>query len=289
MIESRPMSAIRRTGNVGAWIFVLQSGLVTTAAALLGVWLLQRRWDVHLMGSFFYHVIPVGAIIVGLVASIGYVWASWFTGLRINRLLLVAIVALHVSAYFAAHYIKFRGLHLVWRDTGEPLGFWHWFHLTTMAWRWRGSEMHGEPLGYGGYAFRLLEIAGFVGGVLLFPWVLSSHPYCRECQRYQRRREFGYAPEPEGRSDYDALQGFCTAQDAEGIRGVLSRCTTRSRAVEQSSRMTQLTMAWCPCCLHGQLNTVIVDRTGRDVEVDVRPSMSVGPTLLEALKASKTI
>jgi hypothetical protein len=62
-----------------------------------------------------------------------------------------------------------------------------------MAWKKDHGEM-GEPLGTWGYAIRLLEVLGFVGGSLAVPLVLRAAPYCEGCQRYMRTRQVGYIP-----------------------------------------------------------------------------------------------
>jgi hypothetical protein len=55
---------------------VILAGLLTTALALLGVYVLDAKGDFNIMGWHLNYVIPGGAIIVGLVASSGYGVAS---------------------------------------------------------------------------------------------------------------------------------------------------------------------------------------------------------------------
>ena len=51
---------------------VIPFGLLTTAAALFGVFLLAHRQQTNIMGWHYLYVIPYGAMIVGAVAGIGY-------------------------------------------------------------------------------------------------------------------------------------------------------------------------------------------------------------------------
>ena len=77
-------------------ILVLLSGIGTTLVALLGVYLLDVTTDdFHIMGWYANYVLPVGALLVGLVASFGYGLASWLTGIKITRGLLVKVLLRH--------------------------------------------------------------------------------------------------------------------------------------------------------------------------------------------------
>jgi len=77
---------------------------------------------------------------------------------------------------------------------GTPIGFWGYFDFMSRAFAFEDSVTHkpGEPMGYLGYAFRALEILGFVGGGVLVPVVLRRKPYCDTCQRYKRTRDVAW-------------------------------------------------------------------------------------------------
>jgi hypothetical protein len=52
--------------------------------ALVGVYLLATNTkDFNIMGWYANYVLPIGALLVGLVASSGYGIASWITGQKI--------------------------------------------------------------------------------------------------------------------------------------------------------------------------------------------------------------
>ena len=185
-----------KTRREQTYSLVLISGLTTTALALLGVYLLDRFTDdFHIMGWYGNYVIPAGALIVGLVASSGYGIASWTTGIKITRKLLVWVLVLQCAAYFAAKYIEFAQLELVYLKTNKPVGFFEYFDAMARSFAWKqhnGSP--GEALGLWGYCFRLLEIVGFAGGSLVVPALLRKVAYCADCQRYMKSRELGLIP-----------------------------------------------------------------------------------------------
>src|SRR5438093_2010821 len=121
---------------------VLAAGLSTTTLALFGSWAINKYGGENIMGWYADYVIPVGALLIGLVASCGYGIASWVSGVKIRGGLLALILSLQVFAYFSAHYIEFRSQGpLVHRDTGAPVTFPEYFHFSTTSLAWK-SEKH---------------------------------------------------------------------------------------------------------------------------------------------------
>src|SRR5258708_3259201 len=169
-----------------SYLPVILAGLASTALALVGVYILDvRASDFHIMGWYADYVLPVGALIVGVAASSGYGLASWFSGVKITRTLLLIVLALQLGAYFAALYIEFANLHLVHRLDGSQVGFFEYYDFIARGFAWKQSNgSTGEPLGLWGYFFRGLEVVGFVGGSLIAPLALFKARYCAECQRY---------------------------------------------------------------------------------------------------------
>jgi hypothetical protein len=194
--ETNPTSAPAGPHEEQSNFLVLVSGLATTALALLGVYLLDARTeDFHIMGWYANYILPIGAVIVGVVASSGYGLASWFSGIKITRSLLWLILALQLAAYFAAQYIEFKGRHLVHIRDGTPVGFVEYFDAAARSFAWQQKDgSPGEPMGMWGYAFRGLEILGFAAGGLIVPLVLRKQPYCQTCRRYMRTRQLGLVP-----------------------------------------------------------------------------------------------
>lgn len=186
------------------YLFVLQSGIVTTVLALAGVyWLNTHAEDVQIMGWYANYVIPAGAILVGLVAGAGYGIASWWLGVRISRWLMAAVIALQIGAYFAAEYVEYRDVvahfekeGLVSESTGQLPGFWEYYDWKARSFQWKAKTPNEktEPLGAWGYVFVGLAAVGFVGGGLIVPAILFSVPYCQGCQRYMKTRTLGVLP-----------------------------------------------------------------------------------------------
>lgn len=194
MNETPPPSYPRASSDRSPSLVII-SGLTTTAIALFVVYLLATRADdFNVMGWYANYVLPVGAILVGLGASIGYGLASWKTGLKITSKLLWLMLAFQLAAYFAAQYIEFRAQDWLHHD-GTPVGFLEYYDVSARSFAWKQDNgSNGTPLGMWGYFFKLLEIAGFVGGSLAIPLGLKTAPYCATCQLYKRKQMLTYVP-----------------------------------------------------------------------------------------------
>lgn len=199
---------------------VLVAGGASTLAALAALWFLQQN-GFDPMGFYVDFVLPVGAVVVGLVASSGFALASYRLGTRVTGGLLVAVVAMLAGAYFAALYLEFHmlypgGAHL---KDGTPVGFWSYFDLVTRSIAFEDHGKAGPALGLLGYGVRALEVAGFAGGGALTPLLLRRAPYCEACNLYMRTRKLASFP-----TDLQAkLMGDKTPQRQEERRALLEQ------------------------------------------------------------------
>jgi len=191
-------SALPEPTQTARALLVLVGGAFTTLIALAGVYACNQQ-GTNIMGWYADYVIPAGAFLVGIVASSGFGVASWMTGHKISGRLLLVVCALLVGAYLLAHYVEFRlrfPAGAVGED-GSSVGFFQYFDYMTRSFYWKASHSHekdGSALGGWGYALRALELVGFVGGGVLVPARLRSHPYCAACQRYKRNKLVAVIP-----------------------------------------------------------------------------------------------
>ena len=177
---------------------VLSSGLLTGLAVLGGLlWLGERAPDFNPMGWYVLFIIPVGAVLVGIVAGLGYGLASFWSGRRITHPLMVVILLLQAVVYVLAHWVDFHRNDLVFED-GTKVGFMEYYDAVTRSMTFTsGPEDAADDasaLGLMGYLFRLLEVAGFSFGGLVIPLMLVTRPYCEGCSRYMRRWQLAELP-----------------------------------------------------------------------------------------------
>jgi hypothetical protein len=272
--------------------WVIAAGLATTAVALYGVhWLNTHTDDFNVMGWYVNYVIPLGALLVGLVAGSGYGMASWVTSVKISRRLLWLMLALQVTAYFAALYVEYRQLDLY--EGGRRVGFLEYVDRSARQFAWKQRDGRpGTPLGAWGYAFRLLELGGFVAGGLVIPLILKGHPYCEACQLYLRRKALGLLPggvaprkikkaDALGRAAYeseqadaaaqgqvvlDELVGNATAGRASEFTRLLEAHAGRQKEYRTLHRRIELTLATCRGCRTGYLEATALQGYGDKVQ-----------------------
>ncbi len=290
---------------------VLIAGLITTGLALAGVWAINQASDsFNIMSWYAYYILPIGALIVGLVAGSGYGVASWLTGVRISRGLLAAILALQILAYIAAQYIEYRHLISIYGGE-EEIGFLRFFDLTTRAFAWQGKDgAAGSALGGWGYIWRILEIGGFGLGGIFAPLILKSKPYCENCQRYMRTRSLGLIPagvavkkikkkDTEGQAAYQQAQETALAEGLaalEKLRAhaevgkttsfteILDAYQSEQKAIGKQSTRIALSLSHCPICHSGQLDAASLSGKGNQISRQELGTSPINPGLSRELK-----
>jgi len=274
---------------------VLASGLVTTVAALVGVFLLQALAHINAMGLH----IPLGAALVGVVASSGYGVASYRLGLRIRRTLLWTILLFQFLAYFGAEYCTFASRPpIVLPGTARPATFPEAFRFnaTNMRLRFSGPGPDSEPLGDVGYFMVGLEILGFMLGGIFAPVMLSRHPYCDLCQLYLRRWNLGTIPagiggifraaarDPEAQTRaYRAadaklreLARLVAVGDAASLKRELAMLDLPQRKAAALPARVTIELCQCPGCGDGFLQPVL--HTGHGQDTKSRPLTKIPMT-----------
>jgi len=294
-----------RSGKQPMW--VLLGGLITTALALVGVYLLNKNSDVNVMGWYLDYVLPGGALLVGLAAGSGYGIVSWTTGVKIRRGLLCTILGLQFAAYFSAQYIEFKGLgDLYDRSTGQAISFPEYFHLTTINFSWKGKDgKPGNPLGTAGYFFKVLEIAGFVAGGLIVPGVLLKKPYCELCQMYMRHRTLATFPasvrtrkvkDPAAKAAYEqeqaasrqladqayaGLKQSALAGDSAGFRGWIA--TAPGKSASKLPARLAVELVNCRNCSSGYLKANLVSGQGKQIKIVEVDRTELAPAFVRTL------
>jgi hypothetical protein len=281
-------------------LFVIQTGLITTAVALAIVYWLSHKTEFNPMGFYVKFIIPLGAIAVGALAGSGYGMASSWTGAKIGRGLLWMVTTLLVIAYFVAQYVEFLDLPA---EIRSQIWFIDYYHFTTTDMTFtstRSGSQPGEPLGLWGYCFRLLEIGGFVLGGLIAPLVMKAKPYCDACQRYQTTKELGLLPiaplnapktkEPpseeavnEATARYDRLRGYAEAGDAPAFRAEVATFANDQKAIGKQQTRTRLRLIYCRGCSSGKFEGAVLTGTGENVKEEPLPSATVSAAFINGM------
>jgi len=309
---ARTRTSSTREARLGAAPAVLLGGAVTIALALAGVWLADRAGE-NVMGWYADYVLPVGAILVGLVASSGFGLASWFSGTKVSGLLLLAVVVMLFGGYCLAQYVSFRlafpeGVLL---PSGRPAGFLEYYDAVTRNFSWVEHGKAGEPLGALGYLVRLGEVIGFTGGGVLVPVALRKMPYCEACRAYKRsplvaripagivwkrvnpkrKPQEAQAQEAQAAAAAEAgqakLQALLAAAKVDGptlaqAAGEAGSPRGTARAVERLSARIWVKLVHCRRCGQGDLAAALVTGQGKAVR---RAPLSQTPVDPEVVRA----
>jgi len=296
-------------GRRGAGIVVL-AGMLTTALALAAVWWLDNNTtDFNIMGWYADYILPVGALLVGAAAGSGYGVASYLTGFRIRRGLLLTVLALQLTGYAAAQYLEFRTLTregpLIDAE-GQTLTFARFYHLraVSFAWKDRHSDGSGKPLGSWCYFFVGLGVLGFVAGGVIAPAILMKKPYCERCELYMRSRTLALVPASirhrrVSKRDADAQAAYAKEQeqaasaagdvlskvgalagrgDAHGIKSALASYPARGGYARRAGRLpTRLRVGLVHCrqCSAGYLQPAMITGQGRGIRVRALDRMAM--------------
>jgi len=291
-------------------LLVLVAGVATSALALGGVWWLDNNTtDVNVMGWYGDYVIPAGALLVGLVAGSGYGIASYLTGFRIRRGLLLAVLALQLAGYAAAQYLEFRSLTregpIVDAD-GQAMTFAGYYHARAMNFAWDDHGKRGEPLGGWGYFFVGLGVLGFALGGVLAPAALMKMPYCERCTLYMKTRTLALVPASARRrriskKDAAAQAAFAEEQkraestaatlleqtatlaargDALGVKSALAGYPPRGPEARRVGRLParlRISVVRCRQCSSGHLQPSMMTGQGRGIRVKALERMALPP------------
>lgn len=276
-------------------LVVLLSGLLTTVLALAGVyWLSKNARDFHIMGWYANFIIPIGAMIVGFVAASGYALASWLTGTRISRFLLLSVLLIQTAAYVGAEYVEYtdvmEGLRQQGLAPGQEPSFLEYydFKARSFAWKDKMAKQPGEALGGWGYVFVLLGAGGFILSGLIAPALLCAVPYCERCQQYMKTKALGTLPacaplkkiakdDAAAQQAYDQEQAQAAAKADETLtrlRTILNEGSPQQYkkellAVGASNEKQplpyrlSLALIWCKRCQQGQITETLVTVHGK--------------------------
>ena len=290
-------------------LVVLLSGLLTTVLALAGVyWLSKNARDFHIMGWYANFIIPIGAMIVGCVAASGYALASWLTGTRISRFLLLSVLLIQTAAYVGAEYVEYtdvmEGLRLQGLAPGQEPSFLEYYDFKARNFTWKddkvGKQKQPEkPLGGLGYVFVLLGAAGFILGGLIAPALLYAVPYCARCQQYMKTKSLGAFPasvppkkiakrDTAAQQAHDQEQAQAAAQAEEALirlQAVVKEGNPQqykkemlafgaSSETQKLPRRISLSLSWCKRCQQGKITEtlhVAEGNTAKPVKLDEYP------------------
>jgi hypothetical protein len=173
-------------------LLITLCGLVTSVltAALLSF--IENVAHFALFSFFWLFIIPVGAIISGMIAGTGYYVGSKLTGYRPDRSLLISILLVSIGTYFLLYGMNYYSESIDGVPLRTLVSFPEYMHtiITTSQFTiGHSSSSSGIALGGFAYIFAVLEVAGFACGGLIIHGIIASLPYCENCSTYLSHKE----------------------------------------------------------------------------------------------------
>ncbi|MGA2635298.1 MAG: hypothetical protein ABSF16_13770 [Terracidiphilus sp.] len=161
-------------------------GIATTVLTAAGLVYMELHYDCAIYGFVYAFVLPFGAFISGVVAASGYYFGSRLLSFRPGRGVLLNMVAVSGANFFFIYWLKYQYLTV----DGEAIRKWIsypaylTFTLSHTSVTFDQFTRDTVALGFWGYAYAALQIAGFAfGGYCIYKLVRSA-PYCDGCGFY---------------------------------------------------------------------------------------------------------
>lgn len=177
------------TGKRGIFedIVVTAFGMATSAAVAYGSYYAARQFNFAFYTWMANFIIPVGAIICGAVAAIGYWAGSRIFHHRPTRFLLLNMVLVSVGTFFSIHHLDYSHAYAGERPLSDVMPFTDYLKavIEHMSYRTSSGDS-GTPteLGMLGWGVAALQIAGFSLGGFIVYGMLTAIPYCDRCSKY---------------------------------------------------------------------------------------------------------
>lgn len=243
-------------------------GLSTCGGVAYALHYVSQRWDIAFFTWMILVVIPLGALLSGVVAGTGYWMGARLFHHRPTLLLLPNVFLASAGTYFAVHYFDYKEA----RVNGVPLAARVDFQTymvrtiesTTLrsvkeiAWTRmnRSASPVGRPaLGKFGWVVAGAQILGFaVGGLFAFSSLFRA-PYCDRCSKYLGHLHTREAHWGDAESMTAAFRRLADIADAGHLQRAIEFHATLGdgRLLGRRAKLV-MELSKCPecdlCCVH---------------------------------------
>lgn len=162
---------------------VAASGAAASAAAILLAFAVKSATHFDLYSVFLRFVIPVGALLFGVIGGLGCVVAGLQLGVRPGRSMFAFILAAAFAAHLLYYYLDYRTTIVFGMPISRIVPFWRFLHVMNSSWRATSltSRYSEHELGSFGYALFVLQWLGFACAGVFACWMLRTQPACAGC------------------------------------------------------------------------------------------------------------
>lgn len=269
--ESNPPPPARpaRTGRPSFWedMIVTAFGFVTSTGVAWLSWWMAANWDFAIYTWMFWFVVPAGAIACGFAAATGYWIGARLFNHRPSRGLLVNIVLVSLTTFFAIHHFHYTHDKVGGVPVEKLMSFGDYLTAVTenMTYKSSGgsSSDGGMELGKLGWGVAALQVIGFsIGGFIVYG-VLTSVPYCDRCAKYLSDRKTRIAKWKDPTAWHPAFEQVAAHLQEGNLQGALDAHAPmgESRKLSIGSMLT-FELRKCPGCENRRLRLTAQQRNG---------------------------
>jgi len=174
-------------GKFGKFLCVVVCGFITSIVVAVILGTIQSATGYVLYGYSWWFVLPVGAAISGIVASIGYNWSAKGLNYRPTGALLTAMLGISIAIFFLIYWVDFKESNYA-TTYGNFLT--HQLNNTSISIGFKHKDEDFDSpeidIGAAGYFFALLQIVGFGAGGYAMYSTLKDEAFCDRCEIYMK-------------------------------------------------------------------------------------------------------
>ena len=212
-------------------LLIVGGGIVTTIATMVLAFVLLQRFQ--FITWIAWAVVPVGALCLGALSAMGFLWAAKQLQRRMSILATLFMVAILGCGYFGHYYLLYHdgwaknesGEYQRLRELTDFASFYRWEMSHRVYTRYGIVPKDAQPVGKRGYLFAGLELAGFLLGGVLVMYYLSQLPYCDRCSRFYDRKAFGL---PADEKLVERLEAALKSRDEASILATIPQWQIRA-------------------------------------------------------------
>ncbi len=170
-------------------LVVTAFGMASSGAVAYGSFYLARYHDFAVYIWMADAVIPIGAMLCGFVAAVGYWVGSRLFNHKPTKLLLLNIVLVSVGTFFSIYHLEYTHASYHGTPLDQVMSFPDYLRASIENMTYKSSHSWEKPteLGKWGWGAAGLQVLGFsLGGWLVYA-VLAGTPFCARCSMYFRR------------------------------------------------------------------------------------------------------
>jgi hypothetical protein len=252
-------------------IIITLMGLATALVTGCALGYFEASTHIPLYSFMFFFIIPVGAIMAGILAASGYYFGAMTFNQKPAGGVAINMILIAIGSYFLANYIPYELLEVQGARVKEMVSFWEYMDTiirhTSLSIKGHSTGEIGSTFGY---IFALIQIIGFsFGGFIVFG-ALESLPFCNDCSEYLKKTNTRDRFTSEGEILSENVESFVKMLDEKQYRTAIALHDSKMGVAEIAGHhlKSTITMYKCKTCGINHLDFGIA-RLGQDGWKDV--------------------